>query len=549
MSTSSNNATATRATPLFNHLGEILSTWRADAPDAPALITEDISYSVSELADLVDAQRKALSGLAPDSARIGVNASSSVASVALLYAVPASGRVLVPLNTRLIEAERAAQLDRADVALLLGDPVTGFSGPTIPLHDLTDPTNRGNQQLEPPNLRAQDPEDVAWLIFTSGSTGAPKGVLLTHASLAAAVATTAAARPLADDEVYLYPFPLFHVAAYNILHAHARRRPVVLPDRFAARRIIELCDTHQVTAMSLAATMLRMLLDEFEAAPDLSPPASLRTIAYGAAPMPATLLRQAHEKLGCDFAQGYGSTELSGNAVFLGPEAHRCGLSGEERFLHAAGYAGPGVQLRVVDDAGTAVQPGTPGELIVAADQVCVGYLNDPVATGQTINNGWLHTGDIATIDDDGLVRIVDRAKDLVVTGGENVSSLEIEEALRSHRNIAEVAVVGLQDERWGEAVTAVVVLSPGSSTPSDASTEKPSTTTITEAEPSLRDDLQEHVRERLARFKVPRNVFVATVLPRNANGKVDKPAIRAKLNELRNMSPQNESTSQSQRP
>jgi acyl-CoA synthetase (AMP-forming)/AMP-acid ligase II len=573
---------------LFTTLGGILAHWRADDPGATALITEQQTFTVAALADLVDAQARAVAASTPPGARVGVHTSNSAEALALLYAVPASGRTLVPLNTRLTDYERADQLLRADVALLLGDPVEGFSGPTLSLAELTGgarsstdgfpadtpdspharvgdagpssaeraaphrPTEVDSGQTDtagsaarpsaaapssngraarrrssaddPNGVEWSDPDAVAWIIFTSGSTGRPKGVLLTHSSLAAAVATTAAARPLADDEVYLYPFPLFHVAAYNVLHAHARRRPVVLPDRFDAHRILELCHRHDVTAMSVAATMLRMLLDALVEPSSAAPPPSLRTIAYGAAPMPEALLREAHQVLGCGFAQGYGSTELSGNAVFLDPDAHRRGLAGEARFMAAAGYAGPGVRLRIVDDTGRERPPGRPGEVLVAAEQVCAGYLDDPEATAETIRDGWLHTGDIGTLDDDGLLRIVDRAKDIVVTGGENVSSREIEDALRSHPRVADVAVIGTPHPHWGEAVTAVVVLRAEAATDPRRS----DVSGLHRADDALAEEIRDHVGERLAGYKKPRRVFITHALPHNANGKVDKPALRA---------------------
>lgn len=524
MSTQPADARPVAPAVAFTRLGEVLDRWRRENPGALALVDDTRPVTVGELAGLVDAQIAALNRHSRPGARIGVHAANSAAFVAALYAVPASGRVLVPLNVRLTDAEAADQLRRADAALLLGDPIAGFDGPIRPLEgfgtldgDGASDGTAGGGTSEP------DPTAPAWIIFTSGSTGRPKGVLVTHASLAAAVATTAAARPLADDDVYLYPFPLFHVAAYNVVHAHARRRPVVLPPRFDARRIIELCHTHRVTAMSLAATMLRMLLDVLGEDTDLTPPPSLRTIAYGAAPMPAVLLREAHDVLGCDFAQGYGSTELSGNAVFLGPDAHRRGLAGETRLLSAAGYAGPGVELRIVDDSGSDVDPGVPGEILVAAAQVCAGYLDDRRATETAIGDGWLHTGDIGTLADDGLLTIVDRAKDIVVTGGENVASREVEDALRTHPLVADVAIVGLPDAHWGEAVTAVIV-------PSD---DPPAVTDGPFGAPDdLAHALRSHVAARLAGYKKPRRVFLIGALPTNANGKVDKPALRALLTE-----------------
>lgn len=512
--------------PSFTRLEDIPRRWRARGARDPAVITPASTLSAGNLADLVDAQASAVATVVPPGARVAVRAANSAQFVALLYSIPASGRVLVPLNTRLGDAALADQLRRTATALLLGDPVSGFDGPRVALDDLagdgreTTPAPAEADGTEPASAR-----EVAWIIFTSGSTGRPKGVCLTHASLGAAVDTTAAARPLADDEVYAYPFPLFHVAAYNVIHAHARRRPVILPDRFDPARLIGVCHEHGVTAISLAATMLRMVLDALADDPDLTPPPTLRTIAYGAAPMPEALLREAAEVLGCDFAQGYGMTELSGNAVFLPPEAHRRGLTAEPGLLTAAGWPGPGVDLRIVGTDGREVPCGEAGEIVIRGDQVCAGYLDDPTATATTIRDGWLHTGDIGTVRADGLLRIVDRAKDVVVTGGENVASRAVEDALGTHPAVRAVAVIGTPHRRWGEAVTAVVVPmdpDPGA----DAAR-------LRRAPDELAEALAAHVGSRLAGYCRPRRVLTTGALPVNANGKVDKPFLRRAAAEL----------------
>jgi acyl-CoA synthetase (AMP-forming)/AMP-acid ligase II len=259
--------------------------------------------------------------------------------------------------------------------------------------------------------------------------------------------------------------------------------------------------------------MLRLLLDHLDG--DVAPLATLRTVAYGAAAMPAALLREGTDTLGCGFAQGYGMTELSGNAVFLSPDDHLRGLAGDAGLLRAAGRAGPLVELRIVDASGAPAAPGEAGEIVVRGPQVCAGYWDDPDATAAGIVDGWLHTGDIGTLDADGLLTVVDRAKDLVVTGGENVSSLEVESAVGTHQQVASVAVVGLPDDRWGEAVTAVVVPRPGLDAGQLA---------------ALPDEVATHAAERLAGYKKPKRVVVVDELPVNAGGKVDKRALRDRL-------------------
>lgn len=488
---------------------DFIRTWAAASPEDVAIIDGDRAVTVAELSDLVDGCAATCARDTEPGDRIAVLGANSVEFVALLSAVPMIGRTLVPLNVRHTPTELHALITRSAARLLIGDRLDDWTGPHRRFDQLGEGASGATRPITDP---APGP---AWIIFTSGTTGAPKGARLTHASLEAAVQNTASGRPLADDDVYLYPFPLFHVSAYNVLHAHHRRRPVVLLPRFDAGAVLTQSVRHGVTAMSLAPTMLRLLLDEIDRSGFDPSQLSLRTISYGASPMPASLLREGSEVLGCGFAQGYGMTELSGNAVFLTPDDHRRGLAGEARFLDAAGYAGDGVQLRLVDDEGHQVPPGVVGEITVAGDQVCDGYLDDPEATRATIVDGWLHTGDLGICDDDGLLHVVDRAKDVVVTGGENVSSREVEDALLTHPDVVQAAVVGVSDARWGEAVTAVVVA---------ASSDR------TDHDPAWVDTVRAHVRKTLAGYKVPRRIEVVDALPVNAGGKVDKRALRDRL-------------------
>ena len=497
--------------------------------DAPALITEDGTWTRDELRSTVAELGGAATALAPVGGRIAVLSDNRPEVVALLLAIPSAGRVAVPLNVRLTPSDIVDQLDQTGAVAIIGtDDELGRLGPS--LHQVRDletvvglEPGGGDISLESlvaapvlPQAQGHPTDgDPAWLIATSGTTGQAKEVVLTARSLGAAVEAAARSRPLVDDDVYLYPFPLYHVAAYNVLHVLSRGRPVVLPRRFDAAVISGLVEAHGVTAMSLAPTMLRMLLDHRAAQPDPSSVLTgLRTVAYGAAPMPTALLAEADAALGVGFAQGYGMTELSGNAVFLSPDDHRRGLAGDDRLLTAAGWPAPGVEVRIADEEGRPVLPGEPGEVCVRSDQVCSGYWADPAATDAAWRDGWFRTGDVGTLDDDGLLTIVDRAKDIIVTGGENVASREVEDAIGHHALVARVAVVGLPDERWGEAICAVVVVRPGA-----------------EHDPArLPADIIAHARARLAGYKVPKRVVLAPDLPLNASGKVVKADLRRQL-------------------
>jgi acyl-CoA synthetase (AMP-forming)/AMP-acid ligase II len=442
----------------------------------------------------------------------------------LYHGVPAAGRLLVFLNHRLSGRELAALVARSGASAVVGEAShlarLEAAGVVLPMLDwaawdaaLSDAALPDGDLDGDPEMAPADATDPAWLLFTSGTTAAPKGAVLTHRSILAAVAASTAARPVPDDDVYLFPFPLCHVAGYNVVHRHAHARPVVLVDGFDPQAVCAAVAAEHVTSTSLAATMLASLLDHVDADPGARDQlGSLRSIAYGAAPMPTALMRRAVDRLGVELTQGYGMTELSGNAVFLDPDAHRRGLAGEERLLRAAGRPAPGVEVRIADADDRTLPDGEVGEILVRAPQVMTGYWDDPEATAAALRGGWLHTGDVGLLDDEGLLHVVDRSKDVIITGGENVSSREVEDALHAAPGVARVAVVGVPDPTWGENVCAIVV------TTADGTFDA--------------DELVAAARARLAGFKVPRHVVVVDDLPVNTAGKVVKAELRAWLAE-----------------
>jgi acyl-CoA synthetase (AMP-forming)/AMP-acid ligase II len=484
-------------------------------PDTVAVVhgTDRITYA--ELAARIGGTAAAVAEVTEPGGRVAVIGDNHPVWVDCLYGVPACGRVLVFLNHRLSPPELASILDRSGATLLIGSPPElDRLRPNIPdgmtvwsFEDWPDIIVGKHART----YALADDAAPAWLIFTSGTTSRPKGAVLTHQGVLAAVGVTAAARPARDDDVYLFPFPLCHVAAYNVVHHHLRGRPVVLLDRFEAGQFAEAAARSRATSTSVAATMLSALLDlADEDGGARRSLATLRSVAYGASPMPLALLRRADAVLGVELAQGYGMTELSGNAVFLGPEAHRRGLDGDTWLLAAAGKPGPGVSVRVVDDDLRDVPGGEAGEIIVAGDQLMAGYWDDPGQTEEALVDGWLRTGDIGRWDADGWLYVVDRKKDIIVSGGENISSLEVEDILHGCAGVREAAVVGVPDARWGENVCAVVVARPGQ-----------------HPDPAA---LVVEVRRHLAGFKAPRHVVFCAELPRNAAGKVVKAELRAWL-------------------
>ena len=495
-------------------LWEILDNAARAVADRTALVDGRRRFSFAELADLSNRVGALAAGCTRPGERIAIVSDNSASYVAALYGVPRAGAVLVHGNTRHTVEEIGSLVRRCGATVLLTDRglttrLEGLDAPSLRqrlvLDDALD-TGGSDHAGTVPTVAGRRDGDLAWLMYTSGTTAAPKGVMLTHRSLLAASLNTTMARPVADDEVYLFPFPLFHVAAYNVVHHHLRHRPVVLLPRFEPESAMAAIEAERVTSVSLAPTMLAMLLDHPERPRhDLS---SLRNVSYGAAAMPRELLlRCTTEWPAVGLSQGYGMTELSGNAVFLSPEDHRLAATTRPELLTAAGRPGPMAALRIVAHDGTDADPGQPGEILLRADQVCAGYFEDDDATAAAMGDGWLRTGDVGRIDAEGYLHVVDRVKDIIVTGGENVSSREVEDTLGTHPAVRQVAVVGTPDRRWGELVTAVVV----------------------PADPRRPPDLGDlrGTCGAMAGFKHPRRLVLVDELPTNASGKVDKRAVR----------------------
>ncbi|HEX3828008.1 MAG TPA: long-chain-fatty-acid--CoA ligase [Sporichthyaceae bacterium] len=347
--------------------------------------------------------------------------------------------------------------------------------------------------------------DVALLLYTSGTTGFPKGVMLTHAGLIAHSESVVAAFPMSHADRYLLAMPLFHAAGtcLGLFCTHVGT-PITLTRDATPEHLLPglVGATHALFVPAIFAAVLQTGEAGRKAFADV------RAFCYGAAPMPAPVMRGCLEAWPqARFLQVYGMTELSGAVVALDDAAHRDPAHPER--LAAAGRVMDGSELLVVDPATLQPLPaGTPGEVWVRGGTVMAGYWGKPEATAQTITaDGWLRTGDIGHLDSDGFLFISDRVKDMIITGGENVSSAEVERVLAEHPDVLEVAVIGIPDDHWGEAVKAVVVGKPG-----------------TDLDP---DALIAYARERLAHYKAPRTVDVIDALPRNGTGKILKTVLR----------------------
>ncbi len=480
-----------------------LAAVAAERPDATAVVLEGSTWTFATLQRRVGAAASVVAERTAAGDRVAVVAWNGPWWLEAAFGVPAAGRLLAMISPRLTVTEIEGQLDTVDAALVVVDPNVVSSPDALRRRGravMTLDEWTASLGTAAPSATFDADDERAWLVFTSGTTSRPKAAVLTHAGLLAAIEATAAARPADPDDVYLYVFPMWHVALYNVLCRLLVGRPVVLQPRFDARGVIDAVRDHGVRSISLAATMLDAVVDEVDTDPHaVDALASLRDITYGAAPMPSTVLRRSAALLDVGFWQGYGMTELSGNAVFLDAGDHRRGLAGEPELLRAAGRPAPGVEVRIADD----------GEIEVRAPQMMAGYWADVPATAAAFtDDGWLRTGDVGTLDDTGLLSVLDRKKDVIITGGENVSAREVEEVLLQHPAVADVAVVGVPDARWGENVCAVVV----PAAPVDAA------------------ELRSFARERLAGFKVPRHIVERESLPVNASGKVLKSDLRAWL-------------------
>ncbi|NRB37664.1 MAG: AMP-binding protein [Pseudomonadales bacterium] len=488
----------------------ILQYWQQHSPNKNALWWQGqyITYQTlyQQVLQMVSSFKRALN--AGD--RIAVLAYNSPQYVALMYAIPAADNVFVPVNARLSAAEWIYQLKKAGVSLLIAEPELlqtllahddfksqlASSLTLLPIgHELDIWLQEHSGCLANSEMLCGNDQSLAWLLYTSGSTGKPKAAMLTQASLLAAVESAAYGRPVLEDDHYLYPFPLFHVSAHNILLQHRFGACVVLLSAFDAQLVIQCCRELTIDTMSLAPTMIAMLLDHPNF--NFSDLSQVRTIGYGASAIPAALLQRLLKNSNVGLCQGYGMTELSGSIAFLTPADHQQALKNQPQRLKSVGKVVPGVQVKIGDD----------GEIQVKAPQAMLGYWPQEDDNNNGFAEGWFCTGDIGYFDDDGYLYVVDRKKDMIITGGENVASQEVEDVLTLHGDIQQAAVVACADKHWGEAVTAFIQLNTGVS--------------------ANADEIKLFCRDFLAAYKVPKTIYFLAHLPLNASGKINKPALR----------------------
>ena len=463
---------------------------------------------------------------------LGVEAGDRVAILALnsdrytecLYATWWAGGTVVPMNVRWSPAENAYSLNDSGAEVLFVDKTFSAMLPAmqaeakglkhvIYLDDGELPESFVSysdliEQSAPVADAARAGEDLAGLYYTGGTTGFPKGVMLPHRALWYNALMAAKVCNMDAEHVYLHAAPMFHLADGTMSSGISTvgGEHIYLP-MFNPEQTLALIEQHKVTHVLLVPTMLAMIMQ----LPDFDPKrmASLEVLLYGASPMPEGVLTEALQQLpNVNFIQGYGQTELAPFATTLSPAYHV--LEGPRSTkLRSAGRAAPGLELKIVDEDRNEVPTGTVGEIAVKSPGAMHGYWRQPEQTVRALQDGWVFTGDGGYRDEDGFIFIVDRMKDMIVTGGENVFSAEVESAISTHPAVGEVAVIGIPAEKWGEAVHAIIVTKDGVSP--------------TEGE------IIAHCRDRIANYKLPRSItFRDEPLPLSGAGKVLKRDLRA---------------------
>ncbi len=515
------------------------------------MLDADRSVTYAELAARVASLGRGLDrlGVAPQG-RVGYLGVNSLAHVECMLGVPAAGRVIVELNFRLAVPELAFIAEDCTIEALVVDAALLDVGLALrersaALRHLVivndsgenaggEPDCVGYERLiietEAEDAAADRPQpatsvltavtapleidehDLAAIFYTGGTTGPPKGVMLSHRNLLSNARHNLMATGHAPDDRWLHVCPMFHVAGIANVFActWAGARQIILP-RFDAAAVIGAVADHGVTHMVLVPTMLGTLLEYLDNESDVPDFSSMRHIQYAASPISSDLQRRVLEHFDFEIAQFYGMTEAAPTVTQLTPDDHRRGAAGEQPHagrLPSIGRAVIGVEAQVRDPQDRIAAPGVIGELVVRGPNVMLGYWNRPDATASALRHGWYHTGDAARTDADGYIYIVDRLKDMIVTGGENVYSIEVENALTEHPAVDQAAVFGVPSNQWGEAVHAVVVLSDGQS--------------------ATQEQLIAHCRGLIAGFKIPRTIETRIEpLPRSGAGKVLKNVLR----------------------
>ncbi len=499
----------------FPTYGEALAAHAAARPDQPAIRFGDrvTSYSDYDRRATQIANGLAALGVKPGD-RIAYFGKNSDLAVELMLGAARAGVVFIPIIWRLAPAEVDFIMADSGAAVLFREDVfegVTFDGPIVSME--REFAAWRDAQPDTPVAMAVGPHDALLQLYTSGTTGLPKGVVLSHHN-------GTHLRPLMREHgIYWYcaepgdsvilAMPYGHIAGVGTaLGAVLGGQELIVHREFDPALLIEDVERHRVKWLFLVPAAIRLLLAH--PAAERADFSSVKGLTYGASPIPLELLKQGVERLGCDFAQLYGLTETFGTVVSLPPADHRAeNIVDREHVMKSAGKALPGTELAILGDDLQPLPPGAVGEVAIRGDSVMLGYWNRPEENAKAmVAGGWFRTGDAGILDEAGYLHIQDRIKDMIISGGENVYPAEVESAVFGHPDIADIAIIGVPDEAWGEAVKAVIVRRPGS-------------------------DLDEagviaYARERIAGFKCPKSVDFVDLLPRNPSGKILRRELRA---------------------
>ncbi|GAA2400597.1 long-chain-fatty-acid--CoA ligase [Mycolicibacterium llatzerense] len=486
----------------------------------PATIYRDRIRRVAESVDRISRLAGALAALGVQHGdRVGILALNSDRYVEYLYAVPWIGAAVNPVNIRWSPVEIAYSLVDSDTRVLFVDDAFAAVIPALreQFSELETVIHCGDGELPagavsyealiaehaPVEDTRTGGDELLGVFYTGGTTGHPKGVMLSHNNvLTSALGGLASGQMVSPGGNLLHAAPMFHLAAIGAWTCGSLvgSTHVIVP-MFTPADVARAITEHAVTDALLVPTMIQMLVDDPTAA--TSDMSSLVHLTYGASPISEALLERARKVFPTTgFTQGYGMTEMAPVVAILTAEDHN-----DPALCRAAGRAAPHVEVRIVDPAGNEVPRGEVGEIVACGDNMMLGYWNRPDDTAAAMRDGWMHTGDGGRMDENGYIFIVDRIKDMIITGGENVYSAEVENALESHPSVAAAAVIGVPDHEWGERVHAVVVLLPG--------------------QQATEEQLRTHCKALIAGYKSPRSVHFVDTLPMSGAGKILKRELR----------------------
>jgi acyl-CoA synthetase (AMP-forming)/AMP-acid ligase II len=494
-------------------------------PTHPALAAHDHHWDYATLVSRSHAVAQLLleAGVKPED-RVGVLGLNSAAHFAVVLGASRVGAVTVSVNFRLAPAELAFILDDAGIDLLFvtDDSINDIVDQTIALRDKATRliADRESAYRTLAQVMSQDVElythgayvderSPALQLYTSGTTGKPKGAVLSHRNVLSLTQMMA----LSNDGLYnadtvnLIVAPLFHIGGTGVTYiglAHGCQN--IMHESFDPLRVVEAIQEHRVTSMFMVPAMIQAIVKLVPNVRDYDF-SSLEIIAYGASPISATLLEEALSVFGCRFTQVYGMTETSGTVVALSPEDHLRAVEGASHLLTSCGKPCPGNEVKIIDEDGTALGANQTGEICLRSASNMLGYYNRDDATANTIKEGWVLTGDAGFMDDDGYLFLRDRIKDMVVSGGENIYPVEVENVLSGIPGVVEVAVIGVPDDTFGEALLAIFAMKPEHSIDAEG--------------------MIAFCRDKLAGYKIPRRLECVDALPRNPSGKILKTALR----------------------